>query len=319
MINSILKSVGNTPTVRIETSNNLGVNLYAKLEYFNPMGSIKDRAANYVLNKIVTENIINKKTKIIESSSGNYGVALSAYANLYGLDFTCVIDPLISSVNENLIRLLGAHIVKVDKRDDFGGYLHTRLSKVQDFLKQNENSYWINQYENPLNAEAYETTIGNEICNNFQKLEYAFVAVSSGGTITGVSKCLKKHFPEIKIVAVDVKGSIIFGGQANQRFVPGIGSSRIPPILKHALIDEVQIVSEPQAIYGCRELLQTQHLFVGGSSGAVYAAIKQKFESNKNVDCPNVLAIFADGGNRYSDTIYNDVWCENFMKRVKSL
>ena len=306
----ILDKVGNTPIVHIRAFED-SINLYAKLEYYNPMGSIKDRAASYVLSKLLNEGVIDSTTKLIESSSGNYGVALAAYSKFLGLDFTCVIDPLISTINEKLIYSLGANVIKVTKKDMYGGYLHTRLNIVKQFLKMNKNAYWINQYENPLNAEAYEMTIGKEICMSFEQLDYVFIAVSSGGTITGISKALKKTYPNIKIIAVDVEGSVIFGAKPHKRNISGLGSSRVPPILSKAQIDHVEIVSEKRSVECCRELLKDYFLFLGGSSGAIFAAIKQELCKDVFKCCPTVLAIFPDGGNRYADTIFCDEWCSN--------
>lgn len=301
--------LGNTPVINITHES---ISLYVKLEYYNPMGSIKDRAANYILDKLLKNNVINLDTKIIESSSGNFGVALAAYCKYYGLSFTCVIDPLISPANEQLITLLGANIIKVNKTDLFGGYLHTRINAVNNYIKENQNVYWINQYENPYNAEAYENTIGKEICETFSELDYVFIAVSSGGTITGISNCLKKKFPKIKIIAVDIEGSIVFGGIPQKRNIPGIGSSRVPPILQQAQIDQVIIVTETETINCCRKMLQNHCLFIGGSSGSIIAAI-EKMERQYSLQKSKILAIFPDSGNRYTNTIYNDDWCKNYI------
>lgn len=319
MINNILNKVGNTPLIslRLETEPNL--NIFAKLEFYNPTGSVKDRAACYIINRLLNEGVINKDTTIIESSSGNFGVALSAYTKQKGLKFICVIDKTTLPVNEMLIRLQGAEVICITKPDEYGGYLLNRLEKVKEIVNTTENIYWINQYENPLNAQAYYNSLGNEICLEIprQKLDYLFMGVSSGGTITGVSQKVKEKYPAAKIIAVDVEGSIIFGGKARKRFIPGIGSSLRPSILDSALIDDVVAVNERETVKSCKELLERYNLYAGGSSGSVYAAVKKYFKINKANVPVNIMCVFADKGERYISTIYNNDWC-NMVEEYNS-
>ena len=316
MINNILNKVGNTPLISLRHEDNPYVNVFAKLEFYNPTGSVKDRAACYIINRLLNEKVINKETTLIESSSGNFGVALSAYAKANGLRFICVIDKTTLPVNEMLIRLQGAEVICITEPDEYGGYLMNRLKKVNEIVNSTENIYWVNQYGNPLNAQAYYNSLGREICLEIprQKLDYLFLGVSSGGTITGVSQKVKERYPDSKIVAVDVDGSVIFGGKAHKRFIPGIGSSLKPKILDSAKIDEVISVSEKETISSCRELLEKHNLYAGGSSGSVHAAVKKYFRINP-VDKPvNVMCVFADSGERYITTIYNDKWCKMLME-----
>ena len=305
MSSNILYQVGNTPIVEINLKNEININLYAKLEFFNPTGSVKDRAAAYIIKKILDENIINKDTTLIESSSGNFGVSLSAYSRLYGLKFICVIDKNTTPLNEMLIKTQGAQIIKVTEQDKFGGYLLNRILKIKEILNSTPNIYWINQYENPLNAEAYYETLGNEICNGvLGNIDYIFLGVSSGGTITGVSQ---------KVNAVDIFGSVIFGNTPQKRYIPGIGSSMVPNILQRAIIDDVVWVSEIETAKSCKELLKEHNIFAGGSSGSVYAAIKKYFSKKEIREPLNVICIFPDRGERYCTTIYDDCWCNEYL------
>ena len=313
MISNILDNVGMTPLTSIRLEELSNIELYLKLEYYNPTGSVKDRAANYIIKKLLDLGEINKDTIMIESSSGNFGIALSAYCKKYGLSFYCVIDPNITPVNETIIRKLSTCTFKVTEKDSYGGYLLERIKKVKQLLNNNSNAYWVNQYANLHNAEAYYNTLGNELCNEIDEIDYVFVGVSSGGTITGVSRRIKEKYPNAKVIAVDSVGSVIFGGQAAKRYIPGIGSSMVPDILKHAKIDEVVLVDEISSISMCHELLEKHSIFAGGSSGSVFAAIKKYFKNktlNKKV---NVVAIFADRGDRYSNTIYNKEWYEKLL------
>jgi len=310
MINNILDKTGNTPLIAIRNEDEPYLNIFAKLEFYNPTGSVKDRAAIYILNSLLNRGLIDRDTTIIESSSGNFGVALSAYTKQKGLKFICVIDKTTLPVNEMLIRLQGAEVICITEPDERGGYLLNRLKTVKEIIEKSDNIYWINQYGNPLNAEAYYNSLGNEICFEIprQQLDYLFMGVSSGGTITGVSQKVKEKFPNAQIIAVDVEGSVIFGGESRKRFIPGIGSSIRPEILGSAKIDDVVAVNEFETMDSCRELLEKHNLFVGGSSGSVYAAVKKYFKVNK-VDKPvNIMCVFADKGERYISTIYNDDW-----------
>jgi len=317
MQTSILNKVGNTPLVYLKQGDLPNVRIFAKLEYYNPTGSVKDRAACYIINRALNEGIFNKDTVVIESSSGNFGVALSAYTRLHNLKFICVIDKNTLPVNEMLIKLQGAQLIKITEPDEYGGYLLNRIRTIKGMLAENPNLYWVNQYENPLNAEAYYASLGKEICMEApgQGVEYVFLGVSSGGTITGVSRRVKKEFPNAKIIAVDIYGSVIFGDTPQKRYIPGIGSSLRPKILEQAFIDEVVLVSEYDTVRCCRELLEKHNLYAGGSSGSVYAAIKKYFR-DRAIDGPvNVMCAFADRGERYIETIYNEEWCSKYIKK----
>lgn len=197
-IPNILERVGNTPLISISLDEFSNISLYVKLEAYNPTGSVKDRAAHYILRKLLDSGTIDRNTTIIESTSGNFGVALSAYCKYYGLKFIAVIDPNITSINEMLIAANGADIVKVTVPDKNGGYLLNRIQKVKELKDEITNSYWVNQYENPLNASAYYHSLGKEICFQIDEIDYVFLGVSSGGTITGVSKKIKENFPNVK-------------------------------------------------------------------------------------------------------------------------
>lgn len=312
--NDILENVGNTPLIRVEIEELGNIKLYAKLEFYNPTGSVKDRAAYYIINKLLALKEINKNTTMIESSSGNFGISLSAYCRKYGLKFICVVDPHINRINEMLIRYSGATVIKVTEPDENGGYLLNRIRKVNALQKEIENSYWVNQYANPYNAEAYSETLAEEILTKMNRLDYVFLGISSGGTITGVSGKIKKKFPHAKVIAVDIIGSVIFGHPPKKRFIPGIGSSMVPSILKNAKIDDVVMMDEITTIQMCHELVKRYNIFAGGSSGSAYGAIKKYFLEEVPEKETHVLTIFPDRGERYGDTIYNEEWVADFIK-----
>ncbi len=313
MLDNFLSSVGNTPMVRLKMEDYRHINLYAKLEFFNPTGSVKDRAANYILTTLLANKEIDHDTTIMESSSGNFGISLSAYSRYNGLKFIAVIDPCISPINEILIRFFGAQAIKVDVPDCNGGYLLNRIGKVKELLEEIDNSYWVNQYGNPLNAEAYYRTLAQEICDQVDHIDYIFLGISSGGTITGVSNKIKERFPRAKVIAVDIEGSVIFGHPPRKRLIPGIGSSMVPDILNRARIDDVVMMDEKSTIIMCHELLQKHFIFAGGSSGSVYAAIKKYFKGVTLTRDINVTTVFPDRGDRYTNTVYNRDWYNPFL------
>ena len=285
-----------------------GMDLFAKLEYVNPVGSIKDRSAYWILKRAVERGEISEKTTVVESSSGNFASALAAFTNLIGLRFIPVIDPNVSGTYESFLRRMCPTVVKVKDRDDTGGFLKTRLQMVERLCARIPNAYWPNQYGNPDAMEAhYELTAG-EICAHFDSLDYVFIGVSTAGTISGVSRRLKERYPKIQVIGVDTEGSVIFGGAPGKRHIPGIGSSIVPPLLSHAQVDDVVLIPERETVEACRELLTTHGLFVGGSSGTVFAAIKRYAVRMAASKRPTVLFLCADRGMPYLDTVFNTSW-----------
>jgi len=294
-----------TPHVKLAME---GMALFAKLEYVNPIGSVKDRAAYWILKRAAERGEIREETTVIESSSGNFAAALAAFTRLVGLRFIPVIDPNISGAYESFLRGICPTVVKVEDRDDTGGFLKTRLEKVKELCATIPNAYWTNQYGNLDAVEAhYELTAG-EICAEFDSLDYAFIGVSTAATIAGVSRRLKEQYPNIRVIAVDAEGSAIFGAAPRKRHIPGIGSSIVPPLLSHAKIDEVVWISERETIQACQELLTSHGLFVGGSSGTVYAAVKRYAVKMPAHQHPTVLFLCPDRGTPYLDTIFDPTW-----------
>src|SRR6266568_1784628 len=188
-----------------------GLQLFAKLEYVNPVGSIKDRPAFWILKRAAERGEICDETTVIESSSGNFASALAAFTRLVGLRFIPVIDPNISGTYESFLRRTCATVVKVEQRDDTGGFLKTRLQMVQHLCDTVPNAYWTNQYGNLDAVDAHYQLTAGEICADFATLDYVFIGVSTAGTIAGISRRLKERYPKVRIIAVDTPGSVIFG------------------------------------------------------------------------------------------------------------
>ncbi len=306
----IINAIGNTPTVFIHGS----PSYYAKLEGFNPFGSIKDRAAVYILRKGYEEEVITSKTNIIESSSGNFAIALAAVCQVYRNKFICVVDKNLMPINKKILQSYGAKIVVADKVDENGSYLKNRLEIVKKLISKNDNLYWINQYDNAYIRQAYYDTIGLELCGEFPEVNYIFVPVSTCGTISGLSKRMKEQYSSIKIIAVDVMGSKIFCDTTSEkRHIPGMGASIVPGNLSFAFIDDIISISEKDAICHCRKLLK-QGILAGGSSGAVSAAVEKYFRGLPKNDI--IISVFPDRGERYLSTIYNNEWCKDMYNLI---
>jgi 2,3-diaminopropionate biosynthesis protein SbnA len=291
-----------TPIVRLAHPR---LHLFAKLEYHSVVGSLKDRPAYFMLRDAIRRGAVRRTTTILESSSGNTGAALAVFCRILGLTFVPIVDPNIQKHYLRLLESAGARVERVDRRDETGGYLRTRLAKVKELLASIGDAYWTDQYRNPSAMAAhYELTAG-EIVAAFPALDYVFVGVSTAGTIAGVSRRLKEHFPAVKVVAVDAEGSVIFGQKPRHRYIPGIGSSIVPDLLRHALIDDTVHVRELDTIDGCHALLREHQILAGGSSGSAYAAIgRYPFREPG----PTVLFLCADRGTAYMDTLYDPAW-----------
>jgi len=299
------KTLRPTPNVQLAVK---GLNLFAKLEFVNPMGSVKDRSAYWILKRAAERGEICENTTVIESSSGNFATALAAFTRLVGLRFIPVIDPNISATYESFLRRVCPTVVKVEERDDTGGFLKTRLEMVKRLCATTPDAYWPNQYANLDAVEAHYELTAAEICADFGSLDYVFLGVGTAGTIAGVSRRLKERYPKIRVVAVDSEGSVIFGRTPRKRHIPGVGSSIVPPLLSQAWIDDVVLIPERETAEACRELLTKHGLFVGGSSGTAFAAVKRYAASMAGPRHPTMLFLCPDRGAPYLDTVFDPTW-----------
>ncbi len=293
--------IGNTPLCAMKGF----PNFFAKLEYTNCMGSIKDRAAFYIMENAIKSGLIRENTTIIESTSGNFGMALAAICKHLDLKFIPVIDPNISREKEAVLKLLSHKVVKVRDRDKTGGYLLTRINVVNELMAAIPNSFNPNQYCNPDNYLAYYHSLGLEIAEKFEKLDYLFVSVSSGGTLTGLSLRLKEKFKNLKVIAIDVEGSLIFSDVAQPRLITGLGASKRSEFINKANVDDFVILSQRDIVKGCHMFLDQQGILGGPSSGAAYLGAKRYL--GKTQDCASII-ICPDRGNSYLETIYNKNW-----------
>ncbi|MFF4603453.1 pyridoxal-phosphate dependent enzyme [Streptomyces sp. NPDC001339] len=280
-----------------------------KLEGHNITGSIKARTAYGLVRGLVDEGKVRPGVELIESTSGNLGLALASMARYLGVGFTAVLDPMSTVECRSRLEDLGAGIVMVDEADEAGGYLLSRLAKVREILASDDKYVWVNQYGSQQNPEIHRRMTGPEILDQMPTPPDAlFAAVSTGGTFAGVSRYFKENGLSTRMVAVDVTGSVAYGGRPGRRYLSGIGASRPSSFLEDWLIDHYMYVGTAEAAYYCRRVLKDAGIHLGASSGAVVAACVRYLEENPDIS--DVLCICADGGEKYESTVYNDAWLE---------
>jgi N-(2-amino-2-carboxyethyl)-L-glutamate synthase len=286
--------------------------VFLKLEGFNITGSIKIKTAIGLVEDLERRGLAKpNETVIIESSSGNLGLALGLVCAIKGYKFICVTDPNATRANIRGMELYGAKVIVVEDRDPAGGYLGSRLKKIDQILQSDPNAVWLNQYANIANKNVHAEQTANEIAREFDNVDWIFVGTGTTGTIAGISERLRHEFPRIKVVAVEPAGSVTFGGAPGKRNIPGIGTSVRPKLADLAKPDRVVAVNEEKTVEACLSFVRDYHLLVGGSTGSVLAAVQQLAPEFKPGDA--IVAISADLGEKYFDTIYDTAWVENVI------
>src|SRR5262245_13944520 len=316
----ILSAIGNTPLVKLtRIFKDCHFQLFAKLEGLNPGGSSKDRPALNILKEGIEAGEIGPGTVIIESSSGNLGIGLAQACRYLGLRFICVVDPKTTQQTIRILKAYGAEIDLVTSPDPVTGeFLQSRITRVQNLLRSNEISYWPNQYANLANVAAHYKTTMTEIAAALNgEIDYLFCATSTCGTIRGCSEYVRDHNLRTKIFAVDAMGSLIFGGKAAKRLIPGHGAGRRPERFQPDIADECIRVTDLECVVGCRRLVRSEAILAGGSSGGVLMALNQvKHHIPHGAVC---VLMLHDRGERYLDTIYSDEWVEEHFGDVSPL
>jgi 2,3-diaminopropionate biosynthesis protein SbnA len=313
---SITTCIGNTPLVRLSRCFPAGNSeVIAKLEMLNPVGSMKDRPARFIIEQGLATGTLRRGMRLVESTSGNLGVALAALSRLHGLKFTAVVDPKTTPSNLRLLQMFGAEVEMVSKLDATGGYLGTRVARARELAEASADSVWVNQYANDLNWRAYHETAASEILDDLtDPVDYLVAAVSTTGSIQGLARKLRQHHPELKVVAVDAVGSVIFGTDPGPRDIPGYGASRVPELFDPSIIDKAIHIDDAEAALGCRWLVESEGILAGGSSGAVVAAIGKLLPEIP--DGSRILTVLPDRGERYLDMVYDDAWLERVAERT---
>ncbi|MDU8522268.1 2,3-diaminopropionate biosynthesis protein SbnA, partial [Pseudomonas syringae pv. actinidifoliorum] len=296
----------------------VGPDFFLKMESLNPAGSIKLKTAVGLVNDVQARGLLGPQTTLIESSSGNLGVALAMICAERGIPFTCVVDPNSSSHNIRMMRSYGAQVIQVEIPDANGGFLGTRIALIREKVASDPRYVWLNQYENAANPRAHARTTAHSISRHFGHIDYLFVGAGTTGTLMGCLQHFQRHHPTTKIIAVDSVGSVTFGTPASRRFIPGLGTSQRPPIFNADGIHALEMVPEAHAVAMCRILARSKGMLVGGSTATVIAAVhawRERIEPSAVV-----VALSPDWGERYLDTLYDDQWVEQrFGREVLSM
>lgn len=304
----IREIVGNTPLVRLDrVFPGASYELYAKMEGFNPGGSIKDRCAFRMLERAIERGRVRPGGTVIESSSGNMAIGLAQACRYYGLHFVCVVDTRVTAQNLSILRAYGAEIELVSEPDpETGDLLHARLRRVRDLCRLRPGAFCPDQYTNPDNPRAHFATMDEILRALDWRVDYLLCATSTCGTLTGCAEYIQRNGLKTKIIAVDAAGSVIFGGRLGTRLIPGLGSGRRPDFAGPKLVHAYVVVTDLDCVVGCRRLLASEAILVGGSSGGIIAAVERLAPTlAPGAVCVSILP---DRGDRYLDTIYSDEW-----------
>ncbi|MBQ0984617.1 2,3-diaminopropionate biosynthesis protein SbnA [Streptomyces sp. F63] len=297
----------NVEDLYVDLRPSVGRRLFLKCEGFNFAGSIKLKAATEMVEAKERAGLLHPGATLIESSSGNMGVALSIVAASRGYRFICVTDVRCTPTARRLMEALGSEVRVVTEPDQENGFLAARLSYVRQLCAANRDYLWLNQYANEGNWMGHYRTTGAEIAKAFPLLDVLFVGAGTTGTLMGCANYFRENQPSVTIVAVDSVGSVTFGEPPDRRLIPGLGTSVRPGILDMSYVDDVVHVSETDTVRMCRRLVSRGFLF-GGSTGTVVSGALAWMTANGVGHDATAVAISPDLGTNYLETIYNDEW-----------
>lgn len=299
--------VGSTPLVRLRRLHPGGPRVYAKLESFNPGGSAKDRPAAAMIKAAMDAGLLRVGDTVVESSSGNLGVALAQVCRWYGLQFVCVVDPRTPRQTARIIEVYGGRLHRVTAPDSLtGDWLVARRNAVAELLGTIPRSWTPDQYANRLNPSSHMQTMREILKALGRAPAVLFVAASTTGTLQGCQQYLQSVGAATRVVAVDAVGSVLFGGDPGPRLMPGFGAGVVPPLAAAAAPHAVVRVDDLDCVLGCRRLAWAESLLVGASGGGVVTALGRQLEHFGPED--QVVLVLHDGGERYLDSVYDDGW-----------
>ena len=307
---NILSTIGNTPVVKInKIAKNLDCNVFAKCEFFNPGGSVKDRIGWNMVKEAELSGRIKPGDTLIEPTSGNTGQGIALAAAVKGYKCIITMPEKMSKEKQIALEALGAEIIRTPTEAKSSDP-ESHISVAKKLNKEIENSHILDQYSNPSNPEAHYYGTAEEIIKDFNNnLDMVVISVGTGGTITGIAKRLKEEMPSIKIVGADPEGSILGGGEkVSSYLVEGIGYDFIPDVLDNSLIDEYIKTKDEESFIMARRLIKEEGLLCGGSCGATMVAALKAASKLKNGQ--NCLVILADGIRNYMTKFPNDSWME---------
>ena len=305
---NILSTIGNTPVVKInKIAKNLDCNVFAKCEFFNPGGSVKDRIGWNMVKEAELSGRIKPGDTLIEPTSGNTGQGIALAAAVKGYKCIITMPEKMSKEKQIALEALGAKIIRTPteaKSSDPDSH----ISVAKKLKREIKNSHVLDQYSNPSNPEAHYYGTAEEIIKDFNNdLDMVVISVGTGGTITGVAKRLKEEIPKIKIIGADPEGSILGGGEKISSYlVEGIGYDFIPDVLDNSFVDEYIKTKDEESFTMARRLIKEEGLLCGGSCGATMVAAMRAASKLKNGQ--NCLVILADGIRNYMTKFPNDSW-----------
>ncbi|HEY8464225.1 MAG TPA: cysteine synthase A [Bacillota bacterium] len=302
IVDSLTELIGNTPLLRLNQyskDKQLYGNLIAKLEYFNPLSSVKDRIAYAMITDAEKNGLINKDTTIIEPTSGNTGIGLAFVAAAKGYKIILTMPDTMSVERRKLLQALGAELVLTPGTLGMKG----AIRKAEELNSRIENSFMPQQFDNPANPRVHRETTAREILEDTDgQVDYFVAGVGTGGTITGVGEVLKENNPDVKIIAVEPYDSSVISGEApGPHAIQGIGPGFIPNVFQRKIVDEIFRVRNKEAFAAVREVARKEGLLVGISSGAALFAATQIARRRESVG-KNVLVLLPDTGERYLST-----------------
>ena len=307
---NILSTIGNTPVVKInKIAKNLDCNIFAKCEFFNPGGSVKDRIGWNMVKEAELSGRIKPGDTLIEPTSGNTGQGIALAAAVKGYKCIITMPEKMSKEKQIALEALGAEIIRTPTEAKSSDP-ESHISVAKKLHNEIENSHILDQYSNPSNPEAHYYGTAEEIIKDFNNnLDMVVISVGTGGTITGIAKRLKEEMPAIKIIGADPEGSILGGGdKVSSYLVEGIGYDFIPDVLDNSLIDEYIKTKDEESFIMARRLIKEEGLLCGGSCGATMVAALKAASKLKNGQ--NCLVILADGIRNYMTKFPNDSWME---------
>ncbi len=290
----------------------LGHALFLKCEGLNFAGSIKLKAAVAMVQAAESAGRLRPGSVLVESSSGNLGIALAMIAASRGYRFLCVTDDRCNPSARRMIEALGGQVDVVTEPAPEGGLLAARIAHVRALCAADERLVWLDQYRNEANWQAHHRTTAPQILSQFPDLDVLFVGAGTTGTLMGCARFLRESSPRTTIVAIDSVGSVAFGHEPGRRVIPGLGSGIRPPLLDRTYVDDVVHVAERDTVHTCRLLARHGFLF-GGSTGTVVAGARRWLAAHGSPSCTTV-AIAPDLGAPYLDTVYDDDWVADHIE-----
>jgi len=287
----------------------VGCSLFLKCEGFNFAGSIKLKPAAEMVEAAEREGVLTPGSVLVESSSGNLGVALSMIAASKGYRFLCVTDARCNPATRLAMEALGSEVHVIEQPDPVGGFLGARIDYVRALCASDERFVWLNQYANPGNWRAHYRTTAPAIARQFPELDVLFVGAGTTGTLMGCARYFREWHRPVWVVAVDAVGSVTFGGTPGRRMIPGLGTSTRPALLDESFVDEVVLVEEVDTIRACHRLASRGFLF-GGSTGTVVSGAVDWLGRHDVLEL-TAVAIAPDLGERYLETVYRTSWVQD--------